>query len=150
MTTVWKTNKRIGQAWRQPVCHLFLLCGSKTYVSIVWNICWAVCFRRYLLWVIPSVAQNHLLVGASLSTVCLYCVGQNICYEPYHLSLQKQLFSLTMEPSAGHVIKYYKDVLDTMYVAVGIKKLLKTNKYEILVRRCGSLVGSVPLWANST
>ena len=31
-----------------------------------------------------------------------------------------------------------------MYIAVGIKKLLKTCKFEIIVRRGGSLVGSVP------
>src|SRR6218665_1951092 len=37
--------------WRQPVCHLFLLCKSKPAVSIVSvkNICWAICFRRHLL-----------------------------------------------------------------------------------------------------
>ena len=50
---------------------------------------------------------------------------------------------LKMGPSAGHVIKYYKGVLYIMYVAVGIKKLLKTSKFEIIVRQCGSLVGSV-------
>ena len=49
-----------------------------------------------------------------------------------------------MEPSAGHMIKYYKGVLVIMYVAVGIKKLLKTNKFEIVVRRGGSLIGSMP------
>jgi len=36
-----------------------------------------------------------------------------------------------------------------MYIAVGIKKLLKTNKYEI-IRRGGSLAVSVPSGSNST
>ena len=54
-----------------------------------------------------------------------------------------------MEPTAGHVIKYYKGVLVIRYVAVGIKKLLKANKYEIIVRRSGSLVGSMPSGSNS-
>ena len=49
-----------------------------------------------------------------------------------------------MEPSASHVTKYYKDVLVIMYIAVGIKKLLKTSKLEIIVRRGGSFVGLVP------
>ena len=57
-----------------------------------------------------------------------------------------------MEPSAGHVTKYYKRVLAISYAAVGIKKLLKTNKFEIIVRRRrgGSLVGSMPSGSNST
>jgi len=77
----------------------------------------------------------------------------NICYESYHLLqkhlLQKQLILLTIEPSAGHVIKYYKGVLDIVCIAVGINKLLKTSKFEIIVRRGGSLVGSVPSGSNS-
>src|SRR6218665_1005515 len=73
----------------------------------------------------------------------------NICYKSCHL-LKKQLLLLTIEPSAGHVITYYKGVLNIMYVAVGIKKLLKTNKFEIIVRRSGSLVVSVPSGSNST
>jgi len=48
------------------------------------------------------------------------------------------------------VIKYYKGVLDIMYVAVGIEKLLKTNKFKIIVRQSGSLVVSVPSESNST
>ena len=55
------------------------------------------------------------------------------------------MVSITMEPLANHVIKYYKGVY-----RLGIKKLLKTNKYEIHVRRGGSLAGSVPLGVNST
>ena len=55
-----------------------------------------------------------------------------------------------MEPSAGHVIKYYKGVLVIMYIAADIKKLLKTNKFEIIVRRGGSLVVSVSSGSNST
>ena len=35
-------------------------------------------------------------------------------------------------------------------LAVCIKKLLKTNKFEITVRRSGSLVVSVPSGSNST
>src|SRR6218665_1113647 len=63
-------------------------------------------------------------------------------YAPNHM-LQRQMVSITMEPSAGHVIKYYKGVLDIMHIAVGIKKLLKTTIFKI-VRRGGSLVGSMP------
>jgi len=70
------------------------------------------------------MAQKHLLVGASLSTVCLYCVKQLLAYFQKHLLayfhkhllvyfrkqllghlLQKQLLPLTIEPSASHVIK---------------------------------------------
>jgi len=48
-------------------------------------------------------------------------------------------------------MKYLLDLdVDLLGYQVGIKKLLKTNKYEILVRRGGSLVGSVPLVPNST
>src|SRR6218665_1590274 len=49
-------NKRIGQAWRQPVCHMFLLFGWGPYVSIVWRS--AICFY--------CVALGHmfLLCGA--------------------------------------------------------------------------------------
>src|SRR6218665_790712 len=70
--------------------------------------------RRY---VIYCIGQKHLLLGASLSTICFYCVALGHmfllcgarpyvfiggCYESYHM------FSLTMEPSTCHVIKYYK------------------------------------------
>src|SRR6218665_3241003 len=47
-----------------------------------------------------------------------------------------------MEPSAGHVIKILEGCFG---YRLGIKKLLKTNKYEIHVRRGSSLLGSVPL-----
>src|SRR6218665_3333088 len=61
--------------------HMFLLCGARPYVSIVWR-----------------------------SAMCFYCMcGPYVficdCYESYHM------FSLTMEPSTGHVIKYYKRIL---------------------------------------
>ena len=36
-----------------------------------------------------------------------------------------------------------------MYIAVGIKKLLKTSKFEIIVRSGGSSVDSVPSGSNS-
>jgi len=81
--------------------HLFLLYGSKTtaepYVSIVSvkTICWAICFRRRLLWVIPSVAQNHLLFSASLSAICFYCVDQK------HL-LGHMFLLWASKPSATH------------------------------------------------
>src|SRR6218665_635429 len=159
------TNKRIGQAWRQPVYRLSLknscsknscysVCCLKhlslknscrsifvnvlkhkqknrpgvtkgrrlaivwTSVSIVWlknicskNSCYSVCCLKHL----------------SLTNSCL-SIFVNSCYESYHLLqkhlLQKQLLLPTMEPSAGHVIKYYKGVLYIMYVAAGIKKLL--------------------------
>src|SRR6218665_126844 len=73
----------------------------------------------------------------------------NICWAVcFHRHLPpKQMLLLT---SAGQVIKYYKGVLAIRYVAVGIKKLLKTNKFEIIVRRGGSLIGSVPSGSNST
>src|SRR6218665_3161334 len=96
------------------------------------TICLSVCF------------QKHLLLKNSCRSIFV-----NICYESCHM-LQKQLLLLTIELSAGHVIKYYKGVFDTMYVAVGITKLLKTNKFEIIVRRRGSLVVSVPSGSNST
>src|SRR6218665_1128934 len=151
MTTATRANKRICQAWRQPVWHMFLLCGplfllsgSKTSAgpSVFRN----TCYESY-----------HLLVrmfsktsaGPSVFINSCPSVFVNICYESYHL-LQKQLLLLTMEPSAGHVIKYYKRVLAIRYIAVGIKKLLKTNKFEIIVRRGGSLVASVPSGSNST
>ena len=126
--------------------HLFLLCGSK--ISAEPSVFVSICYE--------SVARKHLLLKTIcwLAPACLPSVSivwvKNICYEAYHLSLQKQLVSLTIELSAGHVMKYYKGVLDTMYVAVCIKKLMKTSKFEIIVRRCGSLVGSVPSGSNST
>ena len=78
-TATWRANKRIGQAWRRRlaiVCdHMFLLCDCGPYVSIVWpsvSIVWvkSICYESY------HLLQNHLLVGASLSAVCFYCVGQ--------------------------------------------------------------------------
>src|SRR6218665_2434172 len=55
---------------------MFLLCGCRPYVSIVWPsvfIVWvkSICYESY------HLLQNHLLVGASLSAICFYCVGQN-------------------------------------------------------------------------
>src|SRR6218665_1952152 len=123
--------------------HLFLLCGSKTSTGP--SVFVGICYESYNL----SLKTICCLAPACLPSVFIVWV-KNICYESYHLSLQKQLLLLTMEPSAGHVIKYYKGVLDTMYVAVGIEKLLKTNKFEIIVRRSGSLVVSVPSGSNST
>ena len=93
------------------------------------------------------VAFGRLLFGSKTS-VHVPSVFVNICHESYHL-LQKQLLPLTIDPSAGHVIKYYKSVLGIMYIAVCIKKLLKTSKFEIIVRRGGSLAGSVPSGSNS-
>src|SRR6218665_2392134 len=128
---------------------LELLCGSKTSAgpSVFRN----TCYESY-----------HLLVhlfsktsaGPSIFINSCPSVFVNICHESYHLLqkhlLQKQLLPLTIDPSAGHVIKYYKSVLDIMYIAVCIKKLLKTSKFEIIVRRGGSLVGSVPSGLNSS
>src|SRR6218665_4054038 len=109
-----RTDKRIGQAWRRPVCHMFLLCGARPYVSIVWRS--AICFYCLAL---CSCGPYVSIVWRS--AICFYCValghmfllcvcGPYVfigdCYESYHM------FSLTMEPSDGHVIKYYKDVLD--------------------------------------
>src|SRR6218665_2191007 len=86
---------------------MFLLCGARPYVSIVWR-----------------------------SAKCFYCMcGPYVfigdCYESYH-----------MEPSTGHVIKYYKHIFFIRYV---LRNLLKTNKYELIVRRSGYLVGSRPI-----
>src|SRR6218665_3819535 len=58
--------------------HMFLLCGARPYVSIMWRS--AICFY--------CMCGPYVFIGA--------------CYESYHM------FSLTMEPSTGHVIKYYK------------------------------------------
>ena len=46
----------------------------------------------------------------------------------------------------------YSDRFELTTLAVGlcIKKLLKTRKFEIIVRRSGSLVGSVPSGSNSS
>ena len=56
-------RSKTSAGWRQPVCHLFLLCGSKTSVSIVSvkNICWAsvfvgICYESY------HLSWNRLLV----------------------------------------------------------------------------------------
>src|SRR6218665_2763885 len=210
------TNKRIGQAWRQPVYRLSLknscsknscysVCCLKhlslknscrsifvnvlkdkqknrpgvtkgrrlgivwTSVSIVWlknicskNSCYSVCCLKHLsltnsclsIFVNSCYESYHLLGRLLFETSAGPSVFVSICHESYHLLqkhlLQKQLLLPTMEPSAGHVIKYYKGVLDIMYVAVGIKKLMKTNKFEIIVRRSGSLVVSVPSGSNST
>ena len=44
----------------------------------------------------------------------------------------------------------YSDRFELTTLAVCIKKLLKTSKFEIIVRRSGSLVGSVPSGLNSS
>src|SRR6218665_3845880 len=100
-------NKRIGQALRN------LLCGARPYVSIGWL--WAICFY--------CVALGHMFLLACCWrgarpyvsimwrwAICLYCMcGPYVfigdCYESYHM------FSLTMDPSTSHVIKYYKRIL---------------------------------------
>src|SRR6218665_1768352 len=61
--------------------HMFLLCDARPYVSIVWRA--AICFY--------CMCGPYVFIGD--------------CYESYHM------FSLTMEPSTGHVIKYYKRIL---------------------------------------
>ena len=51
-------------------------------------------------------------------------------------------------PADSHVIKYYKDVLNIIILGNCLVNpsyaLLKTSKFEIIVRCGGSLVGSVP------
>src|SRR6218665_1226064 len=80
-------------AWGSAICfyyvalgHMFLLVGcgrgARPYVSIMWRS--AICFN--------CMCGPYVFIGG--------------CYESYHM------FSLTMEPSAGHVIKYYKRILD--------------------------------------
>jgi len=61
-------------------------------------------------------------------------LSKTICSKPYAPKTDGLPYN---GPYAGYVIKYYKGVLDIMYVTVGIKKLLKTNKFEIIVRRRG-------------
>src|SRR6218665_2176458 len=97
--------------------HMFLLCGARPYVSIgwLWAWGWAICFYYV------ALGQMFLLCGArpyvSIGwlwawrwAICFYCMcGSYVfigdCYESYHM------FSLTMEPSTDHVIKYYKRIL---------------------------------------
>src|SRR6218665_1644984 len=101
---------------------MFLLCCARSYVSIGWLWAWgsAICFY----WLAVGVGLGHmfLLVGCERgagpyvsimwrSAICFYCMcGPYVfigdCYESYHM------FSLTMESLAGHVIKYYKRILD--------------------------------------
>src|SRR6218665_819831 len=44
------------------------------------------------------VGQKHLLVGASLSTVCLYCVKHLLAYFRKHLSLCWSIFKNSCWP----------------------------------------------------
>src|SRR6218665_2249632 len=107
MKGLTSTNKRIGQALRN------LLCAARPYVSIGWLCAWrsAICFYCV------GLGHMFLLCGARpyvsivwRSAICFYCMcGPYVFigdwYESYHM------VSLTMEPSTGHVIKYYKRIL---------------------------------------
>ena len=85
-----KPNKRISQAWRQPVYRL--LCGRLLFETSaapsVWNICCSVCFRKHLLWVIPSASKT----SAALSVFVNTCPC-SVCYESYQL-LQKHMLDV--------------------------------------------------------
>src|SRR6218665_3697941 len=133
---------------------MFLLYGCRPYVSIVWpknicseNICSKnICFKNICSKNICS--KNICSKNICSKNIC----SKNICSKKHMFQkhmfqkhmLQMQMAPLTMEPSAGHVIKYYKGVLVIICIAVGIKK------FEIIVRRSGSLVVSVPSGSNST
>src|SRR6218665_1364202 len=103
------------------VYHLFLLYGSKPYA----------CWRQLVC---------HLLL---------------LCRTKPYVSI------VSVKPSAGPSVMSHTICLSVCWsrdqilyahfgYQVGIKKLMKTNKYEILVRRGGSLVGSVPSESNSS
>src|SRR6218665_8117 len=90
------TGPYVSIMWRWAICfywlavgvalgHMFLLCGARPYVSIgwLWAWGWAICFN--------CMCGPYVFIGD--------------CYESYHM------FSLTMKPSTGHVIKYYKRIL---------------------------------------
>src|SRR6218665_2467047 len=69
ITDSTRANKRIGQAWRRPVCHMFLLCGCGPYVSIGWL--WPICFY--------CVAVDHMfLLRGARPYVSIVCV--TICF----------------------------------------------------------------------
>src|SRR6218665_1365351 len=69
---------------------MFLLCGARPYVCIgwLWAWRWAICFYY--------VALGHMFLLVGCGPYVL--IGD--CYESYHM------FSLTMEPSAVHVIHF--------------------------------------------
>src|SRR6218665_3228510 len=66
MTTARKTDKRIGQALRNLLCGaLFLLCGRRPYVSIVWRS--TICFYY--------VPVGHMFLLCARSAICFYWVA---------------------------------------------------------------------------
>src|SRR6218665_3694428 len=92
---------------------MFLLCGARPYVYIVWR--WAICFYY--------VELGHMFLLCVCVRVCV-CVCVTICFSlvVYSLAVGIKKFEITvrrsgylvgsrpipMEPSTGHVIKYYK------------------------------------------
>src|SRR6218665_2612290 len=98
---------------------MFPLCGARPYVSIVWGYWLAVGVglgHMFLLVGCGRGAGPYVCIGwlwaicfyyVGLWTICFYCMcGPYVfigdCYESYHM------LSLTMEPSTGHLVKYYK------------------------------------------
>src|SRR6218665_3013155 len=100
---------------------MFLLVGCGPCVSIYWLWAWrcAICLYWVAVYVYMCVCMYvYMCVCICVCMyVCMYvcvCVCVCVCgpyvfigdcYESYHM------FSLTMEPSTGHVIKYYKRIL---------------------------------------
>src|SRR6218665_2276848 len=93
------------------------LCGCGPYVSIMCR--WAICFY----WLAVGVALGHMFLlcvcvymymcVCMCICVCVYvCVYMCVCVCMYVcVCVCDHMFSLTMEPSTGHVIKYYKRIL---------------------------------------
>src|SRR6218665_574192 len=95
---------------------MFLLCGARPYISIGWLWAWreAICFY----WLAVGVGLGHMVLLCAAGpyvcigwlcawrwAICFNCMcGPYVfigdCYESYHM------FSLTMEPSVGHVIHF--------------------------------------------
>ena len=84
-----RANKRIGQAWQKAAAwllcdHMFLLCGRRPYVSIVWlsvSIVWvkSICYESYHLlkticWLVPACLPSVSIVW--VKNICFYCERQ--------------------------------------------------------------------------
>ena len=97
--------------------HMFLLCGARPYVSIMWGsaicfYCVCVCANKYEI----HVRRGSSLVGSvPLGRIPLRNLGQVLHVQEIIVRRSGYLVGsrpIPMEPSAGHVIKYYKGVLD--------------------------------------
>ena len=89
-----RRDKRPSSVYCVAVGHMFLLCGAEPYVPYVFV---NICYESY------HLLQKHMSKSHTLQNH----MAQN------HMAqiqvLKRQLVFLTIEPSAGHVIKYYKD-----------------------------------------